>query len=115
MCEWRPNFEELDKRVDALEMSVAVIKATQGEIREEMKQGFSDLKMQVSEIYEERKAWSAWLRANLPVVGKWIAKWVIIITIAAIGINNAPALINTALKAMAGVAATAAQPTTNQN
>lgn len=113
MCEWRPNFEELDKRVDALEMSVAVIKATQSEMREEVKQGFADLKTQINEIYEERKAWSAWLRQNLPVVGKWIAKWVIIITIAAIGINNAPALISAACKAIAGMAAGAAQTTSN--
>ena len=114
MCEWRPDFEALDKRVDALETSVAVIKATQSEIREEMHQGFADLKEQVSVIYEERRAWSAWLRTNLPVVGKWIAKWVIIITVAAIGINNAPALINVVVKAMAGAASAAQQSATNQ-
>ena len=113
MCD-HAKYQELDDRVDDLEKQVAVIHATQGEIREEMKQGFSDLKQQVSVIYEERRAWSAWLRANLPVVGKWIAKWVIIITIAAIGINNAPALINVVVKAMAGAASAAQQSATNQ-
>ena len=100
MCD-KPHFENLEERVDELEKQVAVINSTQNQMREEMKQGFADIKMQMNEIYEERRAWSAWLRQNLPVVGKWLGKWIIILTIAAIGINNAPALIKAVLGAAA--------------
>lgn len=97
MCD-KAHFEALEGRVDDLEKQVAVLNSTHNQMREEMKQGFTDLKENLSVIYGERKAWSAWLRSNLPVVGKWIAKWVIIVTLAAIGVNNAPGLI----KAVAG-------------
>ena len=92
MCD-KAHFEALEGRVDDLEKQVAVLNSTHNQMREEMKQGFTDLKENLSVIYGERKAWSAWLRSNLPVVGKWIAKWVIIVTLAAIGVNNAPGLI----------------------
>lgn len=92
MCD-RPHFEDLEGRVDDLEKQVAVLNSTHNQMREEMKQGFIDLKENLSVIYGERRAWSAWLRSNLPVVGKWIAKWATIIILAAIGVNNAPALI----------------------
>lgn len=101
MCEWRPDFEALDKRVDALETQVAVINSTQNQMREEMHEGFTDLKTHLGEIYGERREWSTWLRMNLPVVGKWVAKWIIIITLAAIGVNNLPNLIK-ALSSMGG-------------
>lgn len=89
----RDEVSALDRRVDTLETKVAVINSTQNQMREEMKQGFSDLKVDLGTIYEERRKWSAWLRAALPVVGKWIAKWATIIILAAIGVNNLPGLI----------------------
>lgn len=100
MCD-KAHFEALEGRVDDLEKQVAVLNSTHNQMREEMKQGFSDLKANLSVIYDERKAWSAWLRSNLPVVGKWIAKWATIIILAAIGINNAPALIKSVSAASA--------------
>ena len=92
MCD-KAHFEALEGRVDDLEKQVAVLNSTHNQMREEMKQGFTDLKENLSVIYGERKAWGAWLRTNLPVVGKWIGKWVVIVTFAAIGVNNAPGLI----------------------
>ena len=92
MCD-ESAFHKLVSRVDELEKIMAVMESTQTAMRQEMKDGFTDLKTQIGNIYEERKEWSKWMRENLPKAAKWVGKWIVILTGVAIGVNNIPAII----------------------
>ena len=87
MCD-ESAFHKLVSRVDELEMKMAVMESTQTAMRQEMKDGFTDLKTQIGNIYEERKEWSKWMRENLPKAAKWVGKWIVILTGVAIGVSN---------------------------
>ena len=87
MCD-ESAFHKLVSRVDELEKKMAVMESTQTAMRQEMKDGFTDLKTQIGNIYEERKEWSKWMRENLPKAAKWVGKWIVILTGVAIGVSN---------------------------
>ena len=87
-CILSAQQKELSGRVDKLEKQMIEVQAVQKEMRSELQQGFSDLKTQICQIYEEKKEWSKWLRENLPKAGKWLGKWIVILTAAAIGASN---------------------------
>lgn len=87
MCDHQ-HYSEMDERVDALEKEMVEIKAVQKQMRSELQQGFDDLKRQMEHIYQERAEWSKWMREKLPLVGKWLARWVLILIGIAIGVNN---------------------------
>ena len=87
MCD-ESAFHKLVSRVDELEKKMAVMESTQTAMRQEMKDGFADLKTQIGNIYEERKEWSKWMRENLPKAAKWVGKWIVILTGVAIGVSN---------------------------
>ena len=87
MCD-KEHFTAMDERVDALEKQVVEIQAVQKQMRSELQQGFDDLKRQMEHIYQERAEWSKWMRENLPLAGKWLGKWSLILIGVAIGINN---------------------------
>lgn len=87
MCDHQ-HYSEMDERVDALEKEMVEIKAVQKQMRSELQQGFDDLKRQMEHIYQERAEWSKWMREKLPLVGKWLGRWVLILIGIAIGVNN---------------------------
>lgn len=87
-CILSAQQKELSGRVDKLEKQMIEVQAVQKEMRSELQQGFADLKTQIGQIYEEKKEWSKWLRENLPKAGKWLGKWIVILTAAAIGASN---------------------------
>ena len=87
-CILSAQQKELSGRVDKLERQMVEVQAVQKQMRSELQQGFADLKTQIGQIYEEKKEWSKWLRENLPKAGKWLGKWIVILTAAAIGASN---------------------------
>ena len=93
MCEWKPDFEALEGRVDDLEKKVVEMHTVQSHMRDELQQGFTDLKVQIGHIYQEKVEWAKWLRENLPKAGRWLGKWTVILIGVAIGVNNLPTLI----------------------
>ena len=85
MCD-KAHFDALEERVDDLEKDMAVIKSTQDSMRAEMKQGFTDVKLQLQAFWGERKEWGEFARESLRNIGKWIAKWGTIILFASLGV-----------------------------
>jgi len=89
MCEWRPDFENLDKRVDAMDSRLTKVETKVNEMSDSCKEGFADVKAQLHDIYGEKIAWNEWARHALDNIGHWCAKWGGAIIIAAIGMGNA--------------------------
>lgn len=90
MCD-RPHYEDLEARVDGLDNRLTAVETTVGDMRNECKQGFSDVKDQLRAFYDERTEWGKWARANLGSAFKWIG----IIVLGACGINQASNIIQT--------------------
>lgn len=90
MCD-RPHYEDLEARVDGLDNRLTAVETTVSDMRNECKQGFSDVKDQLRVIYDERAEWGKWARANLGLAFKWIG----IIVLGACGINQASNIIQT--------------------
>ena len=90
MCD-RPHYEDLEARVDGLDNRLTVVETTVADMRNECRQGFSDVKDQLRTIYEERAEWGKWARANLGFAFKWVG----IIVLGACGINQASNIIQT--------------------
>ena len=90
MCD-RPHYEDLEARVDGLDNRLTAVETTVTDMRNECRQGFSDVKDQLREIYEERAEWGKWARANLGLAFKWVG----IIVLGACGINQASNIIQT--------------------
>lgn len=92
-CVLSDQQHELTARVEKLERQMVAVQTVQEQMHSELQQGFADLKTQMGLIYRERAEWSQWVRENLPKVGRWLGKWSIILIGAAIGVNNAPAVV----------------------
>ena len=90
MCD-RPHYEDLEARVDGLDNRLTAVETTVADMRNECRQGFSDVKDQLRTIYEERTEWGKWARANLGLAFKWVG----IIVLGACGINQASNIIQT--------------------
>ena len=90
MCD-RPHYEDLEARVDGLDNRLTAVETTVDDMRNECRQGFSDVKDQLRTIYEERAEWGKWARANLGLAFKWVG----IIVLGACGINQASNIIQT--------------------
>lgn len=93
MCD-EEAYHALNRRVDELEKKIAVIDSAQAAMRAEMKEGFTGLHEQLSNIYAEKAEWGKWLREKLPPALKWIGKWIVVLTVAAIGVNNLPTILS---------------------
>lgn len=89
MCD-HAHYEDLEGRVDKIDLRLTKVESEVSGMRNEMKQGFFDLKEQLGHIYAERREWSKWVRDNidLKAIGKWIGRWVIIVTFALMGISH---------------------------
>lgn len=95
MCD-HESFENLKDRVDALENRLTKVETEVTSMRSECRVGFDDVKKSLDRVYEERRAWSAWARENLPCAAKTIGKWLIILVFTAIGVNNIPSIVKLA-------------------
>lgn len=92
------KFEEMDGEIDSLSSRLATaesrltkLETTVADMRNECKQGFSDVKDQLRIIYDDRAEWGRWARAHLGLAFKWIG----IIVLGACGINQASNIIQT--------------------
>ena len=92
------KFEEMGGEIDSLsnrlvtaETRLTKLETTVADMRNECRQGFSDVKDQLRTIYEERAEWGTWARANLGFAFKWVG----IIVLGACGINQASNIIQT--------------------
>ena len=90
MCD-RLHYKDLEARVDGLDNRLTAVETTVTDMRNECRQGFSDVKDQLSAIYGERAEWGKWARANLGLAFKWVG----IIVLGACGINQASNIIQT--------------------
>lgn len=88
MCDWRPNFEALEKRVDGIDSRLTKVETTLGEVRKSVEGGIADLKQQIFVLYQERAEWGKWLRGAITAVGQWLGRWGGIIILAALGLSN---------------------------
>ena len=89
MCDWRPDFEKMEKRQDEFEARLVRVEATQNELKDMVKIGFAEVKAQFHDMYSDKIAWSDWARHSLTEVGKWIGKWAPMVLLVAIGVGNA--------------------------
>ena len=92
------KFEEMGGEIDSLSNRLATaesrltkLETAVADMRNECRQGFSDVKDQLRVIYEERAEWGKWARANLGFAFKWVG----IIVLGACGINQASNIIQT--------------------
>ena len=92
------KFEEMGGEIDGLSNRLAIaesrltkLETTVADMRNECRQGFSDVKDQLRTIYEERSEWGKWARAHLGLAFKWIG----IIVLGTCGINQASNIIHT--------------------
>ena len=88
MCEWRPDFEKLEKRQDEFDQRLIRVETKQNEQTQMMRDGFADMKAQMQNLYAERAEWGKWLRGALTAVGVWLGKWGGVIILAALGLAN---------------------------
>lgn len=89
MCDWRPDFEKMEKRQDEFDARLVRVEATQNELKEMVKIGFAEIKAQFHDMYADKIAWSDWARNALTEVGKWLGKWSPVVLLVAIGVGNA--------------------------
>ena len=75
MCD-KPHFEALENRVDGLEIRMTTLETSVAHSREENKQGFSDIKAQLNQMYSERSEWGKMAREIVQKVVKWLL-WLI--------------------------------------
>lgn len=89
MCDWRPDFEAMEKRVDGIDKRLVGVETKQSEQTQMMREGFADVKAQLHDAYAEKVAWGDWARHALTEVGRWIGKWAPAVLLVAIGVGNA--------------------------
>lgn len=83
MCEWRPDFEAMDKRVDDIDTRLTRVETSLVDIREENKRGrednqrgFDEIKQQLNNLYAERAEWGKTAREIVRKVVTWLM-WLI--------------------------------------
>ena len=89
MCDWRPDFEKMEKRQDEFDARLVRVEAKQDEHTAMIREGFADVKAQLHDAYAEKVAWGDWARHALTEVGRWLGKWAPVIICVAIGVGNA--------------------------
>lgn len=89
MCDWRPDFEAMEKRVDGIDKRLVGVETKQSEQTQMMREGFADVKAQLHDAYAEKVAWGDWARHAMTEIGKWLGKWSPVIICVAIGAGNA--------------------------
>lgn len=90
MCD-HIRYNELETKVNKMDNRLTAVETSVADMRNECKQGFTDLKVQLCAIYAERAEWGKWARQHLGSAFKWIG----IIILAACGINQSSSIIET--------------------
>ena len=103
MCEWKPDFETLNTRVDVIETRLTQVEHDMGKMRTESQDGFKALTASLSNLahdfgsrmnsmdarlVEEKVKWGDTLRG----IVKWTAKVILICVLAAVGLNYGASL-----------------------
>ena len=103
MCDWKPDFDTLNKRVDGIESRMSQVEHDVGKMRTESQDGFKALATSLSNLahdfgsrmnsmdarlVEEKIKWGDTLRG----IVKWTAKVVLICVLAAVGLNYCASL-----------------------
>lgn len=89
-CDESQAHKELEAKVNSLQERLAKVEAKVEAMRQEFSTGLGDIKNLIRNIYEEKAAWSKWIResVSLSSIGKWLGRLIIIVTLAAIGLSN---------------------------
>ena len=103
MCDWKPDFDTLNKRVDGIESRMTQVEHDVGKMRTESQDGFKALTTSLSNLahdfgsrmnsmdarlVEEKVKWGDTLRG----IVKWTAKVILICVLAAVGLNYGASL-----------------------
>ena len=103
MCDWKPDFDTLNKRVDGIESRMSQVEHDVGKMRTESQDGFKALATSLSNLahdfgsrmnsmdarlVEEKVKWGDTLRG----IVKWTAKVILICVLAAVGLNYGASL-----------------------
>lgn len=103
MCDWKPDFDTLNKRVDGIESRMSQVEHDVGKMRTESQDGFKTLTASVSNLahdfgsrmnsmdarlVEEKVKWGDTLRG----IVKWTVKVILICVLAAVGLNYGASL-----------------------
>jgi hypothetical protein len=103
MCDWKPDFDTLNKRVDGIESRMSQVEHDVGKMRTESQDGFKALTASLSNLahdfgsrmnsmdarlVEEKVKWGDTLRG----IVKWTAKVILICVLAAVGLNYGASL-----------------------
>ena len=103
MCDWKPDFDTLNKRVDGIESRMSQVEHDVGKMRTESQDGFKTLTASVANLahdfgsrmnsmdarlVEEKVKWGDTLRG----IVKWTAKVILICVLAAVGLNYGASL-----------------------
>jgi hypothetical protein len=103
MCDWKPDFDTLNKRVDGIESRMSQVEHDVGKMRSESQDGFKALTASLSNLahdfgsrmnsmdarlVEEKVKWGDTLRG----IVKWTAKVILICVLAAVGLNYGASL-----------------------
>ena len=98
MCDWKPDFDALNKRVNGIETRMSQVEHDVGKMRTESQDGFKALTASLSNLahdfgsrmnsmdarlVEEKVKWGDTLRG----IVKWTVKVVLICVLAAVGLN----------------------------
>jgi hypothetical protein len=103
MCDWKPDFDALNKRVNGIENRMSQVEHDVGKMRTESQDGFKALTASLSNLahdfgsrmnsmdarlVEEKVKWGDTLRG----IVKWTAKVILICVLAAVGLNYGASL-----------------------
>lgn len=103
MCEWKPDFDSLNKRVDGIETRMSQVEHDVSKMRSETQDGIRALTASVANLahdfgsrmnsmdarlVEEKVKWGDTLRG----IVKWTVKVILICVLAAVGLNYGASL-----------------------
>ena len=103
MCDWKPDFDTLNKRVDGIESRMSQVEHDVGKMRSESQDGFKTLSASVANLahdfgsrmtsmaarlVEEKVKWGDTLRG----IVEWTGKVILICVLAAVGLKYCASL-----------------------